>query len=161
MERREFFKGLIASGATVREREHGRNRRARHVDNRIYHGPMLIPERVAAIIAAHPAIKRTTHRHLVSRYAEGNFVWIFRCQIPASLAMVGEIVSTSEGKIRVHCWSAATPADTYCTPKQLLQMHLEATTAKMAAETPEAASETSWADALLASPIIPPKIDLR
>jgi hypothetical protein len=70
---------------------------------------MLIPERVALIVAEHPAIKRTTHSHLVSRYAENGWTWLFRCQIPAHRKMVGEIVRTPAGDIRVHCWSAADP----------------------------------------------------
>lgn len=111
MERRDFFKSLIAAGATVKERKKHRNRRSRHESERIYHGPMAIPERIALIIAEHPAIKRTTHRHIVSRYAGDldGWVWLFRCQIPAHRLMVGEIIRTTEGKIRVHCWSSADP----------------------------------------------------
>ena len=119
MERREFFKSLIAGGASMRERPRAKNRRAHHTGERLYHGPMEIPEDIVRIIAAHPAIKKTTCRHLVSRYANTGWVWLFRCQIPESRQMVGEIIRTPEGKIRVHCWSAArsnglsikTPAD--------------------------------------------------
>lgn len=107
MERREFFQSLIAGGASVKSRREGRNRRAHHQNERVYHGPMAIPERIAAIVADHPGLKRTTDRHLVSRYAEEGWTWLFRCQIPASRQMVGEIVRTPEGKMRVHCWSAA------------------------------------------------------
>lgn len=107
MERREFFQSLIAGGAAVGQRPERRNRRAHHKNARIYHGPMMIPERIAAIVAEHPSVKRTTDRHLVSRYAEGGWVWLFRCQIPESRAMVGEIVLAEAGQIRVHCWSAA------------------------------------------------------
>jgi hypothetical protein len=111
MERREFFKTLVAGGATAAERTEQRNRRAHHHDEIVYHGPMLIPERVAIIVAEHPAIKRTTNGgHLVSRYAEDGWTWLFRCQIPAHRKMVGEIVKTPAGAIRVHCWSAADPA---------------------------------------------------
>ena len=110
MERREFFKSLIAGGATVSERTERRNRREHHRDEIMYHGPMLIPERVAAIVAEHPAIKRTTHgAHLVSRYSETGWTWLFRCQVPAHRKLVGEIVRTPAGGIRVHCWSAADP----------------------------------------------------
>lgn len=110
MERREFFKSLVAGGATVAERTERRNRRAHHHDEIVYHGPMLIPERVALIVAEHPAIKRTTHgSHLVSRYAENGWTWLFRCQVPTHRKMVGEIVRTPVGDIRVHCWSAADP----------------------------------------------------
>ena len=112
MERRQFFQSLIAGGAAVGSRPEGRNRRAHHQGERLYHGPMGIPERIAAIVAEFPGLKRTTSRHLVSRYAEAGWVWLFRCQIPASRQMVGEIVRTPEGSIRVHCWSAA--RDTAC-----------------------------------------------
>ena len=108
MERREFFSSLIAGGATVAKRPQRRD--IRHADEVIYRGPMLIPERVALIIADHPAIKRCNRNgHLVSRYAEGGWTWLFRCQIPAHQKMVGEIVRTPAGAIRVHCWSAADP----------------------------------------------------
>jgi hypothetical protein len=110
IERRDFFKSLIAGGATVSERKERRNHRAHHEGTRLYHGPMLIPAYIAGIIAEHPALKRTTNgRHLVSRYADATHTWLFRCQIPAHCLMVGEIVRTPEGKIRVHCWSAADP----------------------------------------------------
>lgn len=66
MERRAFFQSLIAGGAQVAERPERRNRREHHQDTLIYHGPMSIPARLAAIIADHPAIKRTTHRHMVA-----------------------------------------------------------------------------------------------
>lgn len=119
MERRAFFQSLIAGGSTINQRPENKNRRAHHQGERLHHGPIEIPERIVAIVAAHPGLKRSTHRHLVSRYAENEWVWLFRCQIPESRQMVGEIIRTPEGKIRVHCWSAAnsdgrviqTPAD--------------------------------------------------
>ena len=108
-DRRQFFQSLIAGGATVVKRP--RRCDIRHTDdNVIYHGPMLIPERVAAIVAEHPAIKRSNRTsHLVSRYAENSWTWLFRCQIPEHRKMVGEIVRTPAGAIRVHCWSTADP----------------------------------------------------
>ncbi|HME59220.1 MAG TPA: hypothetical protein VKF63_12835 [Terracidiphilus sp.] len=108
-DRREFFRSLIAGGATVAERPGRRNHREHHADNVVYHGPMLIPERIAAIIADHPAIKRTMCRHLVSRYAEAGWTWLFRCQIPDHRRMVGDIRRTITGQVRVCCWSAADP----------------------------------------------------
>ena len=120
MERREFFQSLIAGGAVVKERPDNRNRRAHHEGTRLYHGPMMIPIDIATIIAEHPALKRSTSRHLVSRYADATHTWLFRCQIPESRAMVGEIVRTPEGKIRIHCWSAARPAETYREPADLV-----------------------------------------
>lgn len=120
MERREFFRSLIAGGATVSQRPERRNRRVHHEGTKLYHGPLLIPEYVAGIVAAHPAIKRTTHGgHLVSRYADAAYTWLFRCQIPESRAMVGEIVCTPEGKLRIHCWSAARPGE-YREPAEIV-----------------------------------------
>ena len=34
---------------------------------------------------------------------------MFRCQVPAHRKLVGEIVRTQAGAIRVHCWTAADP----------------------------------------------------
>lgn len=119
IERRGFFRRLVAAGAAITERPAAKNRRAHHKFQKLYHGPLLIPENVAAIIAEHPAIKKTTCRHLVSRYSFGGVTWLFRCQVPESRAMVGEITRTPEGNIRVHCWSAANPGR-YRTPEELL-----------------------------------------
>lgn len=109
MERREFFKALIAGGAAVKQRPTKRNSRAHHKDTQLYHGPMAIPANIAAIIADSPAIKRTTHGHLVSRYSYGGATWLFRCQIPEHRLMVGEIIRVPDGQLRIHCWSAADP----------------------------------------------------
>lgn len=119
MERREFFQSLIAAGAPVRKtRKHVRH----EGDIRLYHGPMTIPEHVYEAVREDPTPHRATGRgtHLVSRYAEADAtVWLFRCQIPASRQMVGEIMRTPLGRIRVHCWSAARPGE-YRTPGELL-----------------------------------------
>jgi hypothetical protein len=103
------FRQLVESGVAVALRPERRNRREHHQDERIYCGPMAIPERIAGIIAEHPGIKRTTDRHLVSRYAEGEWTWVFRAPIPEHRLMVGEIVRTWCGHIRIHCWSTADP----------------------------------------------------
>ena len=48
----------------------------------------------------------------MSRYAEPDgTVYVFRCQIPEHRGMVGEIVRTPLGRMRVHCWSAANPGE--------------------------------------------------
>lgn len=120
MERRDFFKSLIAGGAAPKVRERGKNNRAHHKQDVVYHGPMTIPVEVAEIIATHPGLCRTTHRHLVSRYSQNGRTWIFRCQIPKHRAMVGEIIRTPEGKLRIHCWSAARLSDTYRSPDQII-----------------------------------------
>jgi len=121
MDRRDFFRSLIAGGATVKERPARRNRRAHHEATRLYHGPMLIPAYIANIVASHPGLAKTTHGHLVSRYADAMHTWLFRCQIPDSRAMVGEILRTPEGKLRVHCWSAARPVDTYREAEEIVR----------------------------------------
>ena len=111
MERREFFQSLIAGGAAVRKNRK-RVPRAHAGNTRTYHGPMTIPDHVYEAVREDPSPMRATGRgtHLVSRYAEADgTVYVFRCQIPASRQMVGEIVRTPLGRIRVHCWSAATP----------------------------------------------------
>jgi hypothetical protein len=117
--RQSFFRSLIVGGATVRDTR-GR-KKVKHLDIRLYHGPMLIPAHVAECVREDPAPHRTKDRHLVSRYVDvDGTVWIFRCQIPASRAMVGEIVQTPIGqRKRIHCWSAANPGE-YRTPEDLL-----------------------------------------
>ena len=108
--RREFFQSLVAGGATVRQWPERRNHRAHHTNELVYHGPMTIAANVAAIIADHPALVKTTHGHLASRYAQGGWVWKFRCQIPEHRCMVGDIRRAADGIIRVTCWSAGDPA---------------------------------------------------
>jgi len=112
--RRSFFSALVAGGATVTNTLAGLPLKHRKADKlrgtRLYHGPMFIPPDVTALIREDPALHRTRQRKLVSRYAEDGVTWLFRCEIPASRAMVGEVVRTPEGTHRVHCWSAATSA---------------------------------------------------
>ena len=118
-DRREFFRALIAGGASVRTtRKHVSHAQ----DVRLYHGPMTIPAHVYEAVREDPTPHRSTGRgaHLVSRYAEADgTVWLFRCQIPEHRCMMGEIVRTPLGRNRVHCWSAADPAP-YRTPTNLL-----------------------------------------
>ena len=120
-DRRQFFQSLIAGGATVRRtRKH-----VPHTQNVcLYHGPMAIPDYVAGAVREDPTPHKATGRgtHLLSRYAEADgTVWLFRCQIPSHRGMVGEIVRTPLGRrIRVHCWSAATPG-TYDEPMTIVE----------------------------------------
>ena len=111
MERREFFKSLIAGGATARIRPERRNERKHHTGEIMYRGPLTIPERVSAIVAEHPGLCRTTSRHLVMRYVDRGTVYLFRARVPEHRAMVGEIVRTFTGALRVHAWSAADPVE--------------------------------------------------
>ena len=119
-DRRQFFQALIAGGATVRKT---RKRVQHSQDVRVYHGPMSIPPHVAEAIRHDPAPHRPTGQgtHLISRYAEPDAtVWLFRCQIPSHRGMVGEVVRTPLGRIRVHCWSAAIPGE-YREPAEIIE----------------------------------------
>ncbi len=121
--RREFFRSLIAGGATAR---HTRKRvpKSHAADSRIYHGPMEIPPHIYEAVREDPAPMRASGRgtHLLSRYAEADgTVWLFRCQIPTHRGMVGEIVRTRiGGRIRIHCWSAA-DVGAYLQPQQIVE----------------------------------------
>jgi hypothetical protein len=123
MERRDFFKSLIAGGATVRKNRK-RAPKSHRQDIRLYHGPMQIPAHVYEAVREDPSPMRATGRgsHLVSRYADPDgTVWLFRCQIPAHRGMVGEIVQVPVGqRKRIHCWSAAQPADSYREPSEII-----------------------------------------
>ena len=123
MERREFFRSLIAAGAVPRKTRK-RVPQSHAGDIRLYHGPMTIPPHVYEAVREDPTPHRATGRgsHLVSRFADPDAtVWLFRCQIPEHRGMVGEIVRTPIGRIRVHCWSAATPGG-YRTPAELIEV---------------------------------------
>lgn len=121
--RREFFQSLIAGGATLtKTRKHVPRAHSNNI--RLYHGPMEIPAYVYEAVREDPSLYKSTGTsggHPVSRYAEPDGrVWLFRCGIPAHRGMVGEIVRAPIGqRIRVHCWSAATPA-TYRTPAEII-----------------------------------------
>lgn len=122
MERRAFFQSLIAGGATVRKTR--KRVKGSHANNiRLYHGPMTIPPYVYEAVREDPSPMRATGRgtHLVSRYAEADgTVWLFRCQIPKHRGMIGEIVQAPIGqRKRIHCWSAANPAE-YREPSELI-----------------------------------------
>ena len=121
-DRRSFFQSLIAAGA-IPKKTRKRVPKSHAGDIRLYHGPMLIPAHVAECVREDPSPLRATGRgtHLVSRYADPDgTVWLFRCQIPASRAMVGEIMQVPIGqRKRIHCWSAATPGN-YLEPSEIL-----------------------------------------
>lgn len=107
MERREFFKSLLVSGTAKKNRK-----RVKHIDENIYHGPMIIPPHIYEAVRENPTPHRATGRgsHWVMRYAEPDgMVYLFRCPVPSTRLMVGEIVKTVLGRYRVHLWSAADP----------------------------------------------------
>jgi hypothetical protein len=95
---------------------------------KIYRGPMVIPIHVAEAVRESPGLvgtEVTTHvtRKLVGRYADSQGTYRFRCMIPSSRQMVGEIVLTRDGHVRVHCWSCATLGD-YPEPEEIVQRNL-------------------------------------
>lgn len=126
MTRRESFVGLfaaptIATGLSGKPLKH---RKADKAPNTlIYRGPIEIPSHVAEAIRECPdlAKSRGGANKLVSRYTDADgILYRGRCPIPAHRGVVGEIVSTAEGIVRVHWWAAATPAPTYRTPADLI-----------------------------------------
>lgn len=119
--RRSFFASLVTGGATVAQRPQARNRREHHTDTKVYHGPLLVPAHIAEAVRESPDLARSTCRHLVARYADPDgTVWRFRCRVPDHRAMVGEIVLTCDGAIRIHCWSAADPGS-YREPGEIME----------------------------------------
>jgi hypothetical protein len=128
--RRSFFQSLVAGGATVNTGLSGKPLKHRKSDKqpnqRMYHGPMLVPADVAECLRESPDLHKTRATHLVARYVDGDgCVWLMRTRIPESRAMVGEIVRTPEGHYRVTCWSAATPSLTYRDARALIARHTE------------------------------------
>jgi hypothetical protein len=118
--RRNLLQTLGIAEATARHRGG-----PQHTNNtRIYHGPMFIPVDVAEALREQPEVFRTRGksrapgkaggrrgRRLVMRYKDGDAaMWIFRCLIPPSRAMLGEVVLTPEGVRRFHFWAAVDPS---------------------------------------------------
>lgn len=121
--RRQFFQELIAGGVGVKVRPARRNQRAHHHDVVLYRGPLMVPAHVAVAVADHPALARTTSRHIVMRYTDGSgaavMLYRFRGRVPDHRGMIGEVVRTLDGSIRVHAWNAADPG-VYLEPLQIL-----------------------------------------
>ena len=114
MERRNFF-AAIFTAAEIRDTRVRGSKRPKYNDTRLYRGPMVIPPDVAEAVREDPALHRTRHAgKLVSRYCDGEgTVWLFRCPVPETRMMVGEVVKTPDGRKRVHCWACAISASTY------------------------------------------------
>jgi len=100
MTRRDVFRAPLLAW---RER---RNRRVRHSDTRLYHGPIHLPDEVQVRLAAAPAY-RTTHRHPALRLKYHGITIVSRTAPAASGEYVGEIVRTQSGALRVHLFAAA------------------------------------------------------
>lgn len=112
----------IFPAAEIRDTRVRGSKRPMYNDARLYHGPMVVPSDVAEAVREDPALHRTRHAgKLVSRYRDGEgTVWLFRCPVPCTRMMVGEVVNTPNGRKRVHCWASATPAPTYPQARDLL-----------------------------------------
>lgn len=123
--RRDFFRSLVAGGATVTSDLSGQPLKHRKRDKqpniRLYHGPMLVPPDVAEILRESPDLHRTRSRHLVGRYADADgTTWLIRTRVPDSRAMVGDIVRQQDGHLRITCWSAARISPTYRDARALI-----------------------------------------
>lgn len=93
---------------------------------RLYHGPMEIPPHVAEIVRESPDVhKLRGGKKFAMRYADGATTWLFRCRVPESRQMVGDIMRQPDGRIRICCWSAATPSPTIPTVDRLLERHAQ------------------------------------
>lgn len=124
MERRGFFRSLVAGGATVTNSLAGKplKHRREPIGVATYHGPMAIPAHVAEIVAEDPALHRVRgggKDKLAARYAADGVVWLFRCRVPDHRQMVGDVRRTADGW-RVCCWSAATPSPTVPPAERLM-----------------------------------------
>lgn len=130
--RRDFFRSLVAGGATVTSDLSGlplkHRRRDKQPNIRLYHGPMLVPPDVAEVLREDPALHRLRgggHK-LAARYADGDgTTWLMRARVPESRAMVGDIVRQSDGHLRVTCWSAARLSPTYRDARELVARNPE------------------------------------
>lgn len=100
--RRQFCGlGLVAPVAGFGGRR-PKNRRAKHKDTRLYHGPIRVPEDVAEM-AARGRVVKTTAAHLAVRVSHLGTVYLFR--VVGGRDYLGEVVETQQGTIRVHLWA--------------------------------------------------------
>ena len=114
MQRREFFRSLVAGGAAVTDDLAGKPLKHRKSDKQrntpLYHGPMVIPADVAECLREDPALHKTRTGRMSMRYVDSEgTIWLMMSEIPASREMQGEICRTAEGRYRVHCWYVARP----------------------------------------------------
>lgn len=101
MQRRDFFRSL--AGAPLIARPERKNNRSHHQGERIYHGPMKIPEQILDIASRAPAY-RTTCRKPCIRLALDGMTYLFRTGLCGD-SYIGEIIRTDKG-LRVHVWTA-------------------------------------------------------
>lgn len=108
-DRRSFFVALASAGTPVKDNfPRARSRKPLHLDTQLYHGPVVIPDYVAEQVRESPDLHRTAARHLAARLnTPDGTVWLFRARIPASRVMLGEVVRTLSGRIRIHLWATA------------------------------------------------------
>lgn len=137
VERRGFLQAVLG-GATVHadpamrraKRKDGGLARSHHAgDERLYHGPFFVPVDVVEAIREDGSLYKSRTRGqsgLRTRYVDGDSVtWIGKCQIPGSRAVVGEIVRTGDGRVRVHYWAAATPGTARRDPREMVTRRAE------------------------------------
>jgi len=112
MERREFFRSLVAGGATVTTDLKGKSLKHRKADKApnviLRRGPFEVPADVYEAIRESPDLHKTRKRRLAARYVDGaDVTWLMMSAISVHRGMMGEICRTPEGRYRVHCWEIA------------------------------------------------------
>lgn len=122
MNRRDVVKALFGGTGQViawtKERKPW-HPRERHQNEMLYRGPLMIPEHIVTA-CAEPDIRSRTGsinpKKLIMCFDERNrstepalLKWRFRCPIPGSRCMVGEIQRGSDGVYRIIAFAAATP----------------------------------------------------
>lgn len=112
MQRRDFFRSLVAGGATVTSDLSGKPLKHRKSDKApnttLRRGPFEIPADVYEAIRESPELHKTRKRRLAARYVDGaDVTWLIMSAIPVHRGMMGEICRTPDGRYRVHCWEIA------------------------------------------------------
>ena len=100
--RRQFCgMGLVAPVAGFGGKR-PKNKRAKHKDAQLYHGPIRVPDVVMALASQGKCVK-TTARHMAVRVSHEGTVYLFR--VVGGRNYLGEVVQTQAGTLRVHLWS--------------------------------------------------------
>lgn len=94
--------GYITTGPHKGKKSNSKNRPA-YKDERLYHGPMRIPDYVLEI-AKKGICVRTRDRHTAIRVRVGEIAYLFRT-LGVGCEYLGEILRCQDGRIRVHVWS--------------------------------------------------------
>ena len=123
MERRDFVRSL--AGIPLIARPQNKNRRSKHFDERLYHGPMELSEDVMDVAMRGKAY-RTTCRHPAIRVGLNGVTYVFRCGL-AGQSYLGEIVRISDGALRVHVWKAVQDAPPFAEILERIRQRKEET----------------------------------